>query len=67
VRPGWAPDVLSLFVELAALPSPSGEERAVADRVLDYLQALGLEADEDDAGARIGSSRSSSCQIIRGS
>jgi tripeptide aminopeptidase len=47
--------VLSLFVELAALPSPSGEERAVADRVLDYLAALGLEADEDDAGARIGS------------
>jgi tripeptide aminopeptidase len=56
VRPGWAPDVLSLFVELAALPSPSGEERAVADRVLDYLRALGLEADEDDAGSRIGSS-----------
>jgi tripeptide aminopeptidase len=54
-RPAWAPDVLSLFLELAALPSPSGEERAVADRVLAYLTALGLEADEDDAGARIGS------------
>jgi tripeptide aminopeptidase len=54
-RPEWAPDVLSLFLELAALPSPPGEERAVADRVLDYLGALGLEADEDDAGARIGS------------
>jgi tripeptide aminopeptidase len=48
--------VLSLFVELAALPSPSGEERAVADRVLDYLRALGLETEEDDAGTRIGSS-----------
>jgi tripeptide aminopeptidase len=56
VRPGWAPDVLLLFLELAALPSPPGEERAVADRVLDYLRALGLEADEDDAGSRIGSS-----------
>jgi len=56
VRPGWAPDVLSLFLDLAALPSPPGEERAVADRVLDYLRALGLEADEDDAGSRIGSS-----------
>src|SRR5919197_1995060 len=56
VRPGWAPDVLSLFLELAALPSPSGEERAVADRVLDYLETLGLDADEDGAGARIGSS-----------
>jgi tripeptide aminopeptidase len=56
MRPGWAPDVLTLFLELAALPSPSGEERAVADRVLDYLQALGLEADEDAAGSQIGSS-----------
>ena len=54
-RPVWASDALSLFVELAALPSPPGEERAVADRVLDYLGALGLEADEDDAGTRIGS------------
>jgi tripeptide aminopeptidase len=54
-RPSWAPDVLSLFLELAALPSPPGEERAVADRVLDYLAALGLEADEDDAGAKVGS------------
>ena len=54
-RPEWAPDVLALFVELAALPSPPGEERAVADRVLEYLSALGLEADEDDAGAKVGS------------
>jgi tripeptide aminopeptidase len=54
-RPSWAPDVLSLFLELAALPSPPGEERAVADRVLDYLAALGLATDEDDAGAKVGS------------
>ena len=56
MRPGWAPDVLSLFLDLAALPSPPGDERAVADRVFDYLHALGLDADEDDAGSRIGSS-----------
>jgi tripeptide aminopeptidase len=54
-RPEWAPDVLALFLELAALPSPPGEERAVADRVLAYLEALGLDADEDDAGAKVGS------------
>ena len=46
---------LDLFCELAAIPSPSGRERAVADRVLDYLRGLGLEPDEDDAGGRIGS------------
>jgi tripeptide aminopeptidase len=55
-RPDWGSDALACFVELAALPSPPGEERAVADRVLDYLGALGLEADEDDAGAVVGSS-----------
>src|SRR5205814_2421525 len=47
--------VLALFLELAALPSPPGEERAVADRVLAYLRDLGLEADEDGAGAEVGS------------
>jgi tripeptide aminopeptidase len=47
--------VLSLFLDLAAIPSPPGEERAVADRVLEYLEALGLDADEDDAGPRVGS------------
>ena len=48
-------EALSLFLELAALPSPPGEERAVAAVVLAYLRDLGLEPDEDDAGARIGS------------
>jgi tripeptide aminopeptidase len=46
-------DVLGLFLELAALPSPPGEERAVADVVLRYLRDLGLEPDEDGAGAQI--------------
>ncbi len=47
--------MLSLFLDLAAIPSPPGEERAAADRVLEYLRALGLECDEDGAGSRIGS------------
>jgi tripeptide aminopeptidase len=46
--------VLELFLELAAIPSPPGAERPVADVVLRYLRDLGLEADEDDAGPRIG-------------
>jgi tripeptide aminopeptidase len=51
----WAPDVVGLFTELAAIPSPPGKEREVADRVRDYLEALGLEVSEDEAGAKIGS------------
>jgi tripeptide aminopeptidase len=49
------PSVLDLFVELAAISSPPGEERPVADRVIAYLTALGLEVDEDDCGPAISS------------
>ena len=48
-------DVVELFTELAAIPSPPGEEREVADRVIAYLRDLGLEVDEDEAGAEVGS------------
>ena len=48
-------DVLRLFLELAAIPSPSGEERAVADRVLAELDAIGCPWDEDEAGPSVGS------------
>ena len=46
---------LGLFLELAEIPSPPGQERAVADRVLTELADIGLTADEDDAGSSIGS------------
>lgn len=46
---------LALFLELAGIPSPPGEERAVADVVLRYLRELGLRPDEDACGVEIGS------------
>src|SRR6266513_2339779 len=49
-------EVVELFTELAAMPSPPGEERAVADAVIRYLRDLGLPVEEDDAGAKVGSS-----------
>jgi tripeptide aminopeptidase len=48
-------EAVALFLELAAIPSPPGEERAVADVLLGYLRGLGLEPDEDGCGAAIGS------------
>src|SRR5919204_515645 len=48
-------EVVDLFLELAALPSPPGEERPVADAVTRYLRDLGLEVDEDETGAAVGS------------
>jgi tripeptide aminopeptidase len=49
------PDVLDLFTELAAVPSPPGEERVVADHVLRYLRDCGIEVDEDGTGPATGS------------
>ena len=48
-------EVVDLFTELAALPSPPGDERAVADAVIRYLRDLGLTVDEDEAGSSVGS------------
>jgi tripeptide aminopeptidase len=44
---------VDLFLELCSIPSPSGQERAVADRVGLILTELGLEWDEDDAAAAL--------------
>ena len=51
---GAIPDLVPLFLDLCAIPSPPGHERRVADRVIDYVSGLGLESIEDDAGERIG-------------
>jgi tripeptide aminopeptidase len=44
-----------LFVELCRIESPSGRERACAERVAAELRGLGLEVHEDDAGVVAGS------------
>jgi tripeptide aminopeptidase len=44
---------VDLFLELCTIPSPSGKERAVADRVGRALSDLGLDWDEDDAAERL--------------
>jgi tripeptide aminopeptidase len=43
------------FAELCRIESPSGRERACADRVIAELRGLGVGAREDDAGVRAGS------------
>jgi len=53
VTTAWASDVLSLFLELVAIPSPSGEEEAVADHVRSYLRDLGVETDAADPAGNL--------------
>ena len=43
-------EAVDLFLELAAIPSPPGEEDAVSEVVQRYLRDLGLDADEDAFG-----------------
>ena len=43
------------FAELCRIASPSGRERACADRVIAELQALGVLVEEDNAGELMGS------------
>jgi tripeptide aminopeptidase len=47
--------VVELFCDLAAISSPSRDERAVADAVLGRLGAMGLEPAEDGSGSQTGS------------
>jgi len=42
------------FESLCRIPSPTGDERAVADWLIRELGAMGLEVDEDDAGRSVG-------------
>jgi tripeptide aminopeptidase len=41
--------MLDRFVRLCEIASPTGEERAVADRLLTELRGLGVEVEEDDS------------------
>jgi tripeptide aminopeptidase len=43
------------FAELCRIASPSGSERACAERVIAELRALDIAVEEDDAGPRTGS------------
>jgi tripeptide aminopeptidase len=45
--------LVDLFLELCGMPSPSGQERAVTDRVTAVLTGLGIDWDEDDAASRL--------------
>jgi tripeptide aminopeptidase len=47
------PGLLDHFLELCSIPSPSGQERAVADRVGAYLTGLELAWDEDGTAAQL--------------
>jgi tripeptide aminopeptidase len=54
------------FESLCRIPSPTGQERVIADRIGEELIGLGLEVAEDDAGAAVGSSAGNLLSRIEG-
>jgi tripeptide aminopeptidase len=55
-----------IFAELCRIESPSGREGACAARVAQELRALGIEVEEDDAGAVVGSDCGNLLARVRG-
>jgi tripeptide aminopeptidase len=55
------------FEALCRIPSPTGDERGVADFLISELEALGLDVEEDDAGAAVGSNAGNLLISIPGS
>ena len=55
------------FETLCRIPSPTGDERGVADWITRELSGLGLTVEEDDVGASIGSSAGNLLAAIPGS
>lgn len=54
------------FEALCRIPSPTGDERGVADWVTRELAALGIEVAEDQAGAAVGSNAGNLLALIPG-
>lgn len=48
-------DIRELFMELVAIPSPSGRERVLAQQIADWLSDAGVHSRFDGTGARNGS------------
>lgn len=55
------------FTTLCRIPSPTGDERACADWIIEQLESFGLAVDEDDVGATVGSSAGNLLARIPGS
>jgi tripeptide aminopeptidase len=59
--------LVRLFKDLCLINSPALQERECADFVKRYLQDMGLEVSEDDAGAKIGGNANNVIAWLRGS
>lgn len=59
-------ELLERFLELVAVPSPSGQERAVSDLIQARLRAAGLSVSEDQSAAVTGSASGNLVATVKG-
>jgi tripeptide aminopeptidase len=59
-------ELLERFLELVAVPSPSGQERAVSDLIQARLRAVGLSVSEDQSAAVTGAASGNLVATVRG-
>ncbi len=58
--------LIETFKELVSLDSPSLDERLVCDYIKNYLASLGITAEEDDAGEKLGGTTGNLYAFVEG-
>lgn len=59
--------LVKTFAELVAIDSPSFGERAMCDKIIQHLQAIGIPSSEDDSAVKIGGTSGNLYAYLEGS
>ena len=58
--------IIDTFIKLVKIDSPSGEEKQIADYLVDHLKDRGLEVKVDNAGEKFGGNAGNIVAYLKG-